>query len=360
MVYICNNLLILLETYCYKRIKGINPKKIFLFTCLLQLTFIIGFRNNVGADFSSYRRMYNYLSGIWQYRYTYYSAEIGYELLNRLCGVFGLPYWGLNFVCAFITNYFLIKAVNKFKCDPYLSIFLYISLFFFYHSMNQVRQGIAMTIGLFALAQLSRNKNVQFLSMLMLAMSFHMVAIVYLPLYFLRKIKIDKCVICCYVCITAFTIIFWQNIIWIISMTKYAHFIHSEYDMRLTLSSIVNLIARAILAIFVLKHMKRASFYNSYFKTDMVVYEQNILCHMVLLGLVFQIYTTFCNAFFGRVTTPYFMAYIIALPRILDGMHKKAKNIYRAGMYLFAVLYQIMYYILMGSQVLINDYSSIF
>lgn len=354
MVYVINNVSILLEAYCFRHIKGIGSKRFFLAVCLVQLTLIIGLRDGVGADFYSYLKIYNYIDGIWQYQYRYRSVEFGYELLNKICTLVGIPFWGLNLIIAFITNYFLIKAIQEFHYNPYLSIFLYISLFFFYHSMNQVRQGMAMTIGLYALSQLSKKKNKKFFIFLILAELFHIVAITYLPLFFLSKLKIKRIVICQYVFITIITIIFWESFAHIISMTRYADFVNSIFDIKLTLNTIVNLVVRIVLAVFALKNIKK------YLKFCVTECEYNIMCHMILLSIVFQMLTTFCSSFLGRVTTPYFMIYIIVFPAIIDNMYEKSKkNIYTVGFYLFGALYQLTYYIVMGKAVLTNEYSCI-
>lgn len=363
MVYLCNNIFVLLEAYCLSHIKGIYSKRVFLAVCLLQLSLIIGLRDGVGADFYSYLKIYNYINGVRQYQYTYLPLEFGYELLNKICGWAGLPYWGLNLVCAFITDFFLVKAIKEFKCDPYLSVFLYISLFFFYHSMNQVRQGMAMTIGLYALSQLSKMRIGRFLTFLILALSFHTVAAAYLPLFFLRKQRVGTKTVCQYVFITVVIMLFWKELVGIINMTKYAHFVNSEYDMRLTISSIVNLTSRICLAVFALVNIGTCHDKRHYLSRKCKVrsrfaeYECNILCHMILLCTMFQVLTTFCTTFLGRVTTPYFMAYIIVFPKILENVHRNSKRkIYAAEMYLFGMFYQLVYYLLMGRAVLAKTY----
>ena len=78
MVYLLNNISIFIWAFCIKHIKCKNKNSIFLFICFAQLTLIVGLRNEVGADYYSYLRIYNHLSGIWQYNYRYPEVEIGY------------------------------------------------------------------------------------------------------------------------------------------------------------------------------------------------------------------------------------------------------------------------------------------
>ena len=272
MVYLLNNISIFIWAFCIKHIKCKNKNSIFLFICFAQLTLIVGLRNEVGADYYSYLRIYNHLSGIWQYNYRYPEVEIGYELVNIIFGYFGIPYWGINLFMAFWTNLFIVLAIKEYKINICMSIFMYISLFFFYHSMNQTRQGLAMAIGIYAISQLCKKRNMAFVFWILFAMCFHTVAIVYLPLYLLRKIKITKKVLMLYLLGTIIVLVGYQFVVILLTYTKYGVYFNSYYDRSNALSTIINLVVRIVMLFLAL-------FYAKKIKEGM---SKNILYHMVL------------------------------------------------------------------------------
>ena len=122
MIYLLNNITLFLYAFLLNQIQCKNKNKIFLFICLFQMTLIVGLRLDVGADYDSYHKIYNYLNNIRQSKYTYYPVEMGYELINTVSGKIGIPYWGVNLIVALLTNLFIGLAIKQFNVKVLLSI----------------------------------------------------------------------------------------------------------------------------------------------------------------------------------------------------------------------------------------------
>lgn len=329
-----------------KHIRNINKSKVFLIFCLIQMSLIIGLRYEVGADYYSYENIYrkiNSASSIWNIQA---NVEVGYLLLNRILGIMGISYYGLNLCMAFMTHYFVIKAIAKAAIDPFLGIYMYISFFFFYHSMNQTRQGLAMAIGLYAIVHLfSDDKNKGFILFVVLGSLFHMSVLILLPLVFLKKVVISKKIMLIYI-LGTFGIGYGFNLLFkLVSYTKYAVYINSSYNVQGLASSRINFIIRFVMLLLVLYRFKSLEDSN----------RKNILYHMVIICTGVQYLTTYYSIF-GRVTTPFFMAYIILIPDLINAFNFKYRQIVYYGCVIMASIYQYVYYILMQTSVLVNDY----
>lgn len=347
MIYLYNNISIFIYAFLIKHIYCKNKQKKFLFICFLQMSLIIGLRQNVGADYESYQKIYEYLNNVFLYKYSYYPVEKGYEFINILCGKLGIPYWGVNMIIAILTNIFIVLAIKQFNVNALLAVYLYISFFLFYHSMNQTRQGLAMAIGLYALAQLSNGRNIRFVILVILASLFHLSALLYLVLLLLSKIIINKKIVFFYIMGAIAALLGYNFIVSVLLYTKYGLYFGSYYDKQASVSTIFNLIIRIILLIFVLLYFSKIK--------DSV--EKNILYHMSFLCTLFQMLTVVSSTF-GRITTLFFLGYIILIPRIAYSIKQNRWLLFQC--YCGATLYQIIYYMNMKASVLVNDYRFIF
>lgn len=348
MVYVYNVISIMLVAWLSRYISGIDKKKFFFFFCLIQMTLIIGLRYQVGADYFSYERMYNYLGGGVYVGYKYDGVEIGYSIINQILWKMGVPYWGLNLLIAFLTILFILKAIKEWSVDFFLSVYLYISFFFFYHAMNQTRQGLSIAIGLYAVALLAKGYVKKFLFWIIVGSLFHITILIFLPLLFLRKIEFNKSAFCIYIALLFIASIGFSIIFRVIQWTRYAIYINSFYDVDGLTSSKLNLVVRIIMLLFALIRYK--SIEDSTKKT--------LLYHMIMICTLIQI-LTIRSSLFGRITTPFFGAYIFLIPDLIYNVRGKYQKLIYYGCVGVATLYQIVYFSAMHDSVLVNEYKSI-
>jgi len=89
----------------------------------------------------------------------------------------------------FILSYFTV--IMKYSLIPWLSIFLFIATVF-YSSLFILRQSMAVAICLFSIPYIIERKFLKFLFFIFIAFSFHKTALIFVLLYFLYPLKIDK------------------------------------------------------------------------------------------------------------------------------------------------------------------------
>lgn len=150
---------------------------------LILLSFIIGFRFEVGVDWEGYVTDYLNLtsSSVFSYFDQYY--EIGYYTINWLVGVLNFGYQGVFFTMAFISWYFYFKSVPKYII-PLFVFFLFADEYFFW-GMNGVRQFAAMAIWVFSVKFIIERNLKLFLLSIIGASLFHSSSLLFLPFYFI-------------------------------------------------------------------------------------------------------------------------------------------------------------------------------
>lgn len=345
MIYVFNIITIIMYYIAIKHIKGVNKKHTFLLLCMFQMTLIVGLRYNVGADYKSYYRIFELIeSG--QAHLT--NVELGYKLLNEVLCYLGGTYYTVNIVIAALTFLFIILAIDRLSVDYFYSVYLYITLFFFYHAMNQTRQQLAIAIEMYAISYIEKKQLRYFVLWTIIASLFHTSVIVFLVMYFLKNISISKKTLILYLGVTAGLLGMMEVLIRIIRTTRYGLYFSMSYGTEAGKGIIINTIVRAILLTLVLWRCK-------YIENT---YKKNSLYHMALICMLFQILTMRISLF-GRLTTSFFVSYIFLIPEIIRTIPLKyRKMVWQLGI-LCGGIYNYVYYYYMNANVLVNSYQSI-
>lgn len=184
-------------------------------------------RNEVGIDWNlTYAPYYYYINaGIAQFK------EIGFTLLNRFLYLFTEDPWILFAVVGLLTNALMFAAIYRLSDNFTFSILLYFLMSYYFQSLNQIRQMLAMAIYLYALKYVfDRNWKAYFL-WIALACSIHESSIMYFLVYFLygRKATVKKSLVIFFCCAAGAPVI--QNLItFLISHTSYGWYLSSIFS----------------------------------------------------------------------------------------------------------------------------------
>ncbi len=154
---------------------------IFAVLSFIPLTFIMAVRYNVGTDFQSYTRIFNFgQEGI----------EPGFGLLNKILHYFSdSPDIFFAVTSVIICGGYFI-AIYRESVDPVYSILLFVIVKDYFISMNGVRQYIAIAIMLFAIPYLKNKQWIKASIVIFIAFLFHKSAIIVLALVALSFIEI--------------------------------------------------------------------------------------------------------------------------------------------------------------------------
>ena len=158
------------------------------------LTFISGCRaSTVGTDTQAYLNLFLINN---DYLYGYANQEILFKYLCKIIGYFTAdPQW-LLIVCAAITTFGVIFFSYHNSKNIALSIFLYIALYFYFFSMNGVRQFVAIGILLVASEFARRRKIIPFVLLIVIAVGFHNTSVFGIVIWWIYNPNLKKRNIC--------------------------------------------------------------------------------------------------------------------------------------------------------------------
>ena len=163
----------------------------------LALWFIAAFRFQTGADWQNYINMFN--RSINPNRW--YGIEPGFMRLNAFFKQYSGNFYVLQVVILTFCQGVIFYSFYKNSECPCVTLFMYIMLnLFFTTDMAQTRQHIAMAICLCGIPLIYKRKLILWLLLIVLAMQFHISAILAFPLYFTMRVNIN--------CKTAFLLLF--------------------------------------------------------------------------------------------------------------------------------------------------------
>lgn len=146
----------------------------------------------IGADTIQYIRSFNRaIIKQWpKIQYVKDGNEIGFSIFEKIIASITSNPTVYLCICSFI----MISAVIFFgyrKCeDPFLFLFLHVTLGTYFFMMTGLRQGLAMSICLLSIGCVQRRRLLPFLALVFLAFTFHKSALLFLIVYFIAPMKV--------------------------------------------------------------------------------------------------------------------------------------------------------------------------
>ncbi len=302
MIYFVYLLVLLVFLYIERR-SGEKASRIIRGIIPILYALLIGLRGrHVGVDTHTYYDHF-YTYGQWGCNF----IEPGFDWLNRM-----IYAWGGNaniffLANAFITCFFFYLALNRLKGAKYSIAALCIYLLSYSFLVNGIRQGIAISIFIYAYQFIEKKKILIYCLLILLASRFHASSLILLPLYFLNYLSLSN---------KAVILIYMASFIGIIAdVSSYLpeleiggrNYSYAQ-DYPSSDASALGFIVTTALNIFILALMlKNGSFQK-----------MKVLAYLVLLGFVFK-NLGFGSPIIGRVTI-YFTWFVYLLyPYILIG-----------------------------------------
>ena len=121
---------------------------------------------------------------------TYHHTAPGFQLLERILIFFRADVQWLYVVTALVIVGFTFAAIWTQSTRPALAALFFVITGNFFLSLNIVSQYMAVAISTFACTFAEKKKPVWFFLLVALAASFHVSALVFLPVYFLPRLKV--------------------------------------------------------------------------------------------------------------------------------------------------------------------------
>lgn len=204
----------------------IHMEWICVFFAILPLFLISSLRYDVGVDYFNYGTIFNLIRN-YDNRVHY---ELGFYWINKLVGkLTDNPQWIL-IICAFLTMFFIGWAVAKYSCNVTLSLFLFVTLGFYFYSMNNPRYYIALALSLLVGAFTQNKKTIWALLMIGIgALFFHKSILIMVPILLISKIPFNTI---SYILLSVVSILisFLREPIRAILFSIYSEYQGSKYD----------------------------------------------------------------------------------------------------------------------------------
>ena len=203
-----------------------NPKKIiYLAITFGYMWFIATFREGIGNDYQNYIAIFeeiraaNGLSGLMELNY-----EPGFVLISKVMSLFVHSPVVMYGVYELLILLPIVWFIYRHCEDVWFSTWLFVTLTFFYTSMNFVRQSLACSVIVMGYDFLRKRKTLAFLLIVLLAMSMHKTVFIMIPVYFICHFPLNKKVGIFYGATTLFLFLFSSPILDFVTQ-----FVFSEY-----------------------------------------------------------------------------------------------------------------------------------
>lgn len=336
-------------------------KKLYSFILIVFLSFFIVARDiSVGTDYQTYHdaiirvasgNLESYDEGWLSYGFRWLISFISFFQISNEYIVFIVI-----FLISVFTLYFFIDTIQRYSCYPTLGLFIFFCFCLYFQMMNQFRQMFAISLVFYSIRFINKSLC-KYLFCILVASSFHSTAMVMFPVYFVYKFRNFSFLCIFYFVLAILSFVLFNYFKLLISFTSYAKYLNwSHYDVGITLNSLSNLIVRFIFLFISLLFWKKIALKNQ--SVDYLV-----LYHFIFICTILQIISVNSNLF-TRLTTYFFVVYILLIPQILKCILYKtrfsSKLIVRIVLFTFLLVYQIVYFCVQGSNSGIDHYRFIF
>lgn len=157
--------------------------------------FFFGFRGYIMSDWIIYHNLF-YDCALEDIRNFKLSAdgyiEPGFTLFMIVCKSIFRDYHFFVFVSTLINTVLLIRFFNKYSNNVLLCLMLFIIFDGLTIMVNLMRNSIAILICLNALEYLQNKRPIQYFTLCIIAATFHVSSLIFIPLYFLLNIRIPR------------------------------------------------------------------------------------------------------------------------------------------------------------------------
>ncbi|MEK0174679.1 EpsG family protein [Tetragenococcus halophilus] len=316
-----------------------NGNKIYLFITFFVLYIMSAFRSiNIGNDTRDYFLMYENFGRTDNILSMPSDIEVGYRVLNKFL-------YSLNpspVLLTSITSLFVLGSIFFFIYKnseiPWLSVMLFINLRTFYFTLSGIRQSIALAIILISYKYLKQGNFWKFVSLVILASTFHTSSLLFLIIYPMSRMRVKQKIIALYFGVSVVFFFILERILPLILnfIPKYQSYLSSSYFESVKLASILNfLVSFSILlfGFFVLKYVKSKRKVNN--ELGILSVNSNLLLHIMLLSTAFN-FIAINGSIIKRAGLYFSVFAIIYIPNLIKKI--KDKNIKILIIYLILVL----------------------
>lgn len=178
-------------------IKNKPISKIEYVVIALFFILIAGLAYETGVDWRLYGISYQYINPINQaltstsfFSEDGFIIEPGFAFIASLCKSVTLEFQLLMFCANVLCAFFIFRHLKYYTRYYYLFILLYLGFVYLTLNMSGIRQAIALSIFCYSIIYIKQRNLCQYLLWSIIATSFHISALITLPMYWIAKCKL--------------------------------------------------------------------------------------------------------------------------------------------------------------------------
>ncbi len=168
-----------------------NDSKIYFILAGFSLFFLMASRNiSVGTD--TIRYLYEFENADFYLNNLIRSSERGYSYFNFFANKLGISFQIYLSIISAIFMIAISKLYYKYSKNILMSYYLHVTIGLFAMSMTGLRQSLAISLTIISFISLMNNKKFLFFLFVFIAYTFHNSAIAFIPVYFLKNLKLNR------------------------------------------------------------------------------------------------------------------------------------------------------------------------
>ena len=338
LIYNINLLIVyimsILSRYFYQYDKYKILQNIFIVSMFISIWMVSGLRYNVGTDFKSYEILFENVDN---YDITNSVFELGYLILNKITKLLINDSQVIFLITSLIVLILIVRTVYKYSSKLELSMYLFINLYFYYESLNIIRQYIAIAVMFYAVKYVYNRNFIKYILCILVASLFHTSAIFSFPIYFMYNFKLTNVKILKGLLVSMIILNLVQPVFNIISLfiPRYSYYSGGELFSTGTYRSII-----IMGTIFFIAYIKRKTLIQNDYKNNLYINVLFIAFMLSFMGLK--------SVLFIRIMVYFSIYSIMIIPNIVNTFDTKLKPI----IYLLVITISYVYAYLLLS---IND-----
>lgn len=321
-------LLVIVTVICACLKNSRHLKYIIPFLLLFSCAALRG--EGMGADYYTYRIYFSRYADM-SMEEIFKQEESGYVFLNKILSVFSTDFYIVIVVVAFISLigvfYFLKENCEKYTA---LSIWLYITLFFYLWTFTILRQAIAMSIVLIAFCYAMKNNWLKFFLLVLIAfLFFHNTAIIALIIYPLLKMDLKQIYFIIIFIIVSILFYYRENILKImryIVLRRFRFYFSSELIQGEGNSLLLVYFALTVFIFFLIFKVKSIEEENVVLQ-KMILWSSCIGTTLQSMAMIFGL--------FNRLSQYFMIPVFLILPTLIRTKFKQKDRVIIVGLIMF-------------------------
>jgi len=294
-----------------------TAKAAFLSAGSLILFFISAFRFDTGYDYRPYTNFFTRTISNTTAQLATLRFEKGYVFLNRYIQLFVNDFQVLFIIISLIVIILVYAILLKYCKNPSLGLLGFYLLGYYFVSMDLMRNLVAGLIVMYSYKYIKEKDFMRFIVIVLLASTFHLSALVFIPFYFILRLKFNYITFIVHTVVWGTLLVFSRPI-----MDFVTTYIYSSYDVEtsVTINTSVPLIDSIFpLIIFISIMLLGKELEKDSDWTSMLLGAAYMETYFGLLGLKHMILNRFA-LYFGPIVT------LILVPNVIRISYNIIKN----------------------------------